>query len=314
MKIRGDGRLGGISEVLGNRKWKASRTWSSKWVTTGHGKVDKVKLVTNKGPGSEGHWSGQEVRWRGDLSQGPNCSVNLGPVCMWRNEPEAKKCEDEGIRKKREFLHDLMVETLPFHCWGPRFHPWLGNWDSTSHMVWLKHKQTNKTLKWSLRMRVMGKREELTSQGGRASRQREGPKPGPRSQQEHGVFWNSEPGIRGTSQTTTDYTMGSVLILKEMVTCSFILFVPSTHNIGCLRANLEICYSPVLCSLVTSSILTAGNSQIFISRFGLCMASKWRGKEIGWWTSAFRVWMSGSHVRKPSVLWTPSNSRKSTFN
>ena len=163
-------------------------------------------------------------------------------------------------------------------------------------------------------MRVMGKWEELTSQGGRASRQREGPKPGPRSQQEHGVFWNSEPGIRGTSQTTTDYTMGSVLILKEMVTCSFILFVPSTHNIGCLRANLEICYSPVLCSLVTSSILTAGNSQIFISRFGLCMASKWRGKEIGWWTSAFRVWMSGSHVRKPSVLWTPSNSRKSTFN
>ena len=101
MKIRGDGRLGGISEVLGNRKWKASRTWSSKWVTTGHGKVDKVKLVTNKGPGSEGHWSGQEVRWRGDLSQGPNCSVNLGPVCMWRNEPEAKRCEDKDIGKKR---------------------------------------------------------------------------------------------------------------------------------------------------------------------------------------------------------------------
>ena len=61
-------------------------------------------------------------------------------------------------------------------------------------------------------MRVIGKREGLTSQGGRASRQREGPKPGPRSQQEHGVFWNSEPGIKGTSQTTTDYTKGSAFI------------------------------------------------------------------------------------------------------
>ena len=45
MKIRGDGRLGGISEVLGKRKWKEPRTWSSKWVTTGNGKVNKVKVV-----------------------------------------------------------------------------------------------------------------------------------------------------------------------------------------------------------------------------------------------------------------------------
>ena len=123
-------------------------------------------------------------------------------------------------------------------------------------------------------MRVMGKREELASRGRRASSQREGPKPGPRSQQKHGAFWNSEPGVRGTSQTTTDYTKGSAFILKEMVTCSFLPFVPSTHNIVCLRVNLGICYPPALCYLVTSFILTAGNSQNFISRFSLCMAAK----------------------------------------
>ena len=122
-------------------------------------------------------------------------------------------------------------------------------------------------------MRVMGKREELTSQGGRASRQSEGPKPGPRSQQKHGAFWNSEPGIRGPVRPQQT-TLRSAFILKEMVTCSFLLFVPSTHNTGCLRANLGICYPPALCYLMTSSILTAGNSQNFISRFSLSTAAK----------------------------------------
>ena len=272
MKIRGDGRLGGISEVLGNRKWKEPRPWSSKWVTTGHGKVDKVKVVTEQRPRI------------GRPLVGTGGSMERGP------EPRTKLLSEFGACVYVEEWTGGQEMWRWRYSEKKRIPSWSHGWDSALSLLrasvpslvgelrfYKPHGVAKKQTKlWNdpWRMRVMGKWEELTSQGGRASRQREGPKPGPRSQQEHGVFWNSEPGIRETSQTTTDYTMGSVLILKEMVTCSFILFVPSTHNIGCLRANLEICYSPVLCSLVTSSILTAGNSQNFISRFSLCTAAK----------------------------------------
>ena len=29
-----------------------------------------------------------------------------------------------------------LIKTWPFHCQGPRFNPWLGNQDPTSHVVW----------------------------------------------------------------------------------------------------------------------------------------------------------------------------------
>ena len=32
-----------------------------------------------------------------------------------------------------EFPGATVIRTPHSHCWGPRFNPWLGNWDPTSH-------------------------------------------------------------------------------------------------------------------------------------------------------------------------------------
>ena len=204
MKIRGDGRLGEISEVLGKRKWKEPRTWSSKWVTRGNGKVDKVKMVTEQRPRMKATDRDRRYDGEGTWAQDQIAQWLSGLCTCGGNELEAMGCEHKGIWKKKRipsWFHgsdsalSLLRASVPSLVEELRF--------QKPHGV--AKKQTKKNL-WNdpWRMRVMGKREELTSQGGRASRQSEGPKPGPRSQQEHGAFWNSEPGIRGTSQTTTD--------------------------------------------------------------------------------------------------------------
>ena len=40
----------------------------------------------------------------------------------------------------REFPGGPVVRTLHFHCWGPGFDHWSGNWDPTSHAAWPKNK------------------------------------------------------------------------------------------------------------------------------------------------------------------------------
>ena len=37
-----------------------------------------------------------------------------------------------------------VVRTRCFHCHGPRFSPWLGNEDPTSHVAWLKREKEGK--------------------------------------------------------------------------------------------------------------------------------------------------------------------------
>ena len=39
-----------------------------------------------------------------------------------------------------EFPGGPVVRTPPSHCRGPRFNPWSGNWDPTSHEAWPKKK------------------------------------------------------------------------------------------------------------------------------------------------------------------------------
>ena len=45
----------------------------------------------------------------------------------------------------------VRVRTLCFHCWGPGFNPWSGNWDPTSRMAQPRNKKVSKTLTLGLK-------------------------------------------------------------------------------------------------------------------------------------------------------------------
>lgn len=151
--------------------------WKGKWSQGGH----RTKAQDGKATDRDRRYDGEGTWAKDQIAQW------IWGLCIGGgNEPEAKKCEDKGIWEKK------------------RIPSWSRGWDSAISLLrasvpslvgvlkfYKPHGVAKKQTKlWNdpWRMRVMGKREELTSQDGRASRQREGPKPGPRSQQEHGVF------------------------------------------------------------------------------------------------------------------------------
>ena len=43
-------------------------------------------------------------------------------------------------KKNWKFLGGPVAGVWSFHCWGPRFRSWLGNWDSASCLTWPKIK------------------------------------------------------------------------------------------------------------------------------------------------------------------------------
>ena len=56
------------------------------------------------------------------------------------------------VKRDWDFPDDPVVRTLCFHCWGPKFDPWSGNYDHTGHVVQPKRKKREILAMMSLRL------------------------------------------------------------------------------------------------------------------------------------------------------------------